>query len=89
MKMYTKTGPKQLKERLEKVDMRAKSLGYKKGNYVSQLFVTGACESNVEKYINTWPPNCMVFATESLKLLYQPFGSGIIAEIVKLKCREK
>jgi hypothetical protein len=88
-KMYKSATPKEILEWLLKADGRTKELGYKDGSYAVQLFVTGAVEDNIEKYLSAWPDNCMVFATEVLQSLYEPFGNGFISEIVKMNSRTR
>ena len=74
---------------LEKASERAATLGYEEGTYIVQVFVTGAIEANVEDHKSAWPNNSMVFSNCAIEKLFEPFGSGIIAELVKLKSRDK
>ena len=83
MKLYAKTGPKDIKTWLERAHARAAGLGYTPGTYVVQLFATCAIEGNVENRAQDWPANSMVFANSALENLFKPFGSGLITNIVK------
>ena len=87
MKLYKSATPKEILEWLCKADKRAMALGYKTGSYVVQLFVTGVVEKNIRKYSGQWPANCMVFSNSALQGLFEPFGSGIIGDIVNLHGR--
>ena len=88
MKMYTKANPGQIMNWLKQSDARAQALGLKVGSYVIQLFVTGAIERSIKTHVEAWPKNCMVFGTRALETLFEPFGNGIIAELIKMKSRE-
>jgi hypothetical protein len=63
-------------------------LGYKKGTYIVQLFVTGTIKANVKNYYDSWPQNSMVFADDAIQHLFKPFGEGLFAEMVKRRRRE-
>ena len=83
MKLYTEKGPKNIKTWLAKAHARARELGYSSGTYIVQLFVTGAVETNVEKTVQEWPANSMVFTETGLDKLFRPFGDGLITAIVE------
>lgn len=83
MKLYSTATPKNIKSWLDQAHARAAELGYSSRECIVQLFVTGAVEENVPKYIAEWPENSMVFANEALENLFKPFGSGLIRDIVK------
>ena len=85
MKLYGISTPEEIKTWLEDAHKRVTSLGYKQETCVVQLFVTGAIEGNVEKYISEWPENSMVFATKALENLFKPFGSGLISSIIEAR----
>ena len=87
MKMHSKATPREILDWLVKADTRAKSLGFESGTYVVQLFVTGAVEDNIENYVSGWPVNSMVLGTEALRSLYEPFGNGIIKDLVDMRSR--
>ena len=87
MKMYKAVTPKQISDWLRKADDRAQELGFKVGSYVVQLFVTEAIEANIKDHEDSWPKNCMVFGTEALRVLFEPFGKGIIDELIRMKSR--
>jgi len=88
MKLYHTPTPKKVKDWLVKADRRAKDLGYKKGTYIVQLFVTGTIKDNVKNYYDSWPQNSMVFADDAIQHLFKPFGKGLFVEMVKRRRRE-
>lgn len=83
MILYAKATPKNIKLWLDKARIRASELDYLPQKSIVQLFVTGAVEENIADYKHEWPANCMVFGTSALENLYEPFGSGIITDIVE------
>jgi hypothetical protein len=83
MKLYGASTPKQIQSWLEAAHTRAQQLRYKEGDYVVQLFVTGATEANLTPTI--WPKNSMVFSTPALQALFGPFGAGFITHIIAIK----
>lgn len=87
MKIYKAATPKQISDWLRKADDRAQELGLEVGSYVLQLFVTEAIEANVKDHKASWPKNCMVFGTEALEILFEPFGKGIIDELIRINSR--
>ena len=87
LKMHSEVGPKAIRNWLRAAHTRAQELSYTDGTYMVQLFVTGSVESNVANWKEEWPANSMVFATEALKTLFEPFGSGFIDHIVKSRSR--
>jgi len=88
MKLYTIASQKQICDWLSKVEERASALGYHPETCIIQLFVTGAVEDNIEKQIEKWPKNSMVFGTAALKHLFEPFGDGFIVEIINQRTRK-
>ena len=42
-------------------------------------------EDNIERYVSQWPANSMVFGTEALLSLYEPFGNGSIKDLVDMR----
>lgn len=89
MKMYSAATPQEISKWPGKADDRAKELGCKTGSYIIQLFVTGVKENNIQNHKDSWPNNCMVFGSEALTNLFEPFGKGIIEEIIRIKSRDK
>ena len=87
MKLYHTATPKEIKDWLVKADRRAKDLGYKKGTYIVQLFVTGTIKDNVKNYYDGWPQNSMVFADDAIQHLFKPFGEGLFVEYLKNRRR--
>ena len=83
MKLYTTVGPKEIRDWLINAHKRALELGYQHGEYVVQLFVTGVFDKNVENYFREWPENSMVFSNNALIDLFEPFGEGLLQEIIK------
>lgn len=83
MKLYTTVGPREIRDWLINAHKRALELGYQRGEYVVQLFVTGVIDKNVEHYFQEWPENSMVFSDNALIDLFEPFGEGLIQEIIK------
>lgn len=76
-----KCNTEEYKSLLEQAHSRAAELGYSSGACIVQLYVTGAVEENVTKYIAEWPMNSMlVFANAALENLFKPFGSGLIRD---------
>ena len=88
MKLYKTATPSQISKWLGNAHRRALELGLKDGTFVIQLFVTGALEANIKNHGAAWPANCMVFGTKSLTKLFEPFGRGIIDEIIRSRSRE-
>jgi hypothetical protein len=84
MKLYAKATPEDIRDWLVEAHARASSLGYLPGSYVVQLFVSGTVATNVKKHFSAWPANSMVFADCALKGLFQPFGAGLITQIVTM-----
>ena len=87
MKMYTNATPREISKWIQSADKRAQDLGLQTGRCIVQLFVTGALEHNIEKHKIEWPKNCMAFGTAALRKLFEPFGKGIMEEIIRLKNR--
>ena len=85
MKLKKISHPGQILGWLEAVDDRAKNIGLQRGRYVNLLFVTGAVENNIATHQDRWPGNSIVFGTQGLKDLFDPFGKGIIETIIQQK----
>ncbi|KAG7372542.1 hypothetical protein IV203_018685 [Nitzschia inconspicua] len=89
MKLYSPlTTPLQIKDWLVSASKRAKALGYSDKKFLVQLFVCGEIDATVEDYMTEWPSNSMVLGTVAMRNLFQPFGSGLIQDILDQKKQE-